>query len=73
MTEQKQTAKPELLPVSRFNDWIPYPSVGSLRQLIFYNTNNFYDCVVRKIGKRLYLHIPSFYEWVEETNRKEAV
>lgn len=73
MTEQTQTKAPELIPVSEFNNVYQWPSTGALRQLIFYNTDNFVEKVVRKIGKRLYIKVPAFFEWVEETNRKEAV
>ncbi len=73
MTEQTQTTAPELIPVSEFNNVYQWPSTGALRQLIFYNTDNFVEKVVRKIGKRLYIKVPAFFEWVEETNRKETV
>lgn len=72
MAEQKQKTAPELIPVSEFNNFYAYPTVGSLRQLIFYNTNNFVDKVIRRIGKRLYIKAPAFFEWVEETNSKQA-
>lgn len=67
MTKPEQQV-PTLVPVSKFNDWIPYPTIGSLRQTIFFNTGNFNEKVIRKIGKRIYIHIPSFYEWVEVQN-----
>ena len=73
MTEQTQTKAPELIPVSEFNNVYQWPSTGALRQLIFYNTDNFVEKVVRKIGKRLYIKVSAFFEWVEETNKKAAV
>ncbi len=73
MTAQKQTTAPELIPVSEFNNFYPYPTVGALRQLIFYNPDNFVGKVIRRIGKCLYVKAPTFFEWVEEVNRKEAV
>lgn len=73
MTEQTQTTAPELIPVSEFNNFFAYPTIGSLRQLIFYNTDNFVEKVIRRIGKRLYVKVPAFFEWVEQSNRKEAV
>ena len=70
MTEQHQKTAPELIPVSEYNNFYIFPSVGALRQLIFYNTDNFVDKVIRRIGKRLYVKAPAFFEWVEETNKK---
>ena len=73
MNKDEQTTTPELIPVSEFNNFYAYPSVGALRQLIFYNTDNFVDKVVRRIGKRLYVKASAFFDWVEETNKKAAV
>ena len=58
----------DLVPLSRYNDFYPYPSVGALRQLLFYNTNGFADKVIRRIGKRLYVKISAFKAWVETNN-----
>ncbi len=63
---------PEILPVSRFNDFIPFPSVLSIRQLIFNNTDSFNDVVLRRIGKRLYIHVPSFFSWIENNRKQPA-
>lgn len=59
----------DMVPLSRFNDFYPYPSVGSLRQLLFYNTNGFADKVIRRIGnKRIYIKISALKSWIEETS-----
>ena len=58
----------DLVPLSCFNEYFQYPSVGALRQLLFYNTNGFKDKVVRRIGKRIYVKISALKSWVEETN-----
>ena len=59
----------ELIPVSKWNDFYPHPTVGAIRQLIFLDTNNFKEKVIRRIGKRLYIKTPNFFEWVEENNK----
>lgn len=48
-------SKLEFVPVSKWNEYFTYPSVGAIRQYIFYNTNGFNDYVLRHIGKRLYI------------------
>lgn len=62
---------PELIPVSRFNDFVPYPTVGAIRQYIFANTNGFKDKVIRFMGKRQFVKMSEFYKWAD--NSKEAV
>lgn len=62
----------DLIPVSKWNEYYEYPTVGAIRQLIFYNTDDFETKDVRKIGKRLYLKVSEFHKWVEYTNGKVA-
>lgn len=62
----------DLVPLSRFNEYYDYPTIGALRQLLFYNTNGFEDKVIRRVGKRIYIKISEFKSWIEETNNKEG-
>jgi len=63
-----QRTMPEIVPVSRLGDYLKYPSTNAVRQYIFYNTNGFKDKVVKYLGKRQYLNMPAFFNWVEESN-----
>lgn len=65
-------SKLEFVTVSKWNEYFTYPSVGAIRQYIFYNTNGFNDYVLRHIGKRLYIKVSSFFEWIEQTNKKAS-
>ena len=58
----------DLVPLSRFNEYYDYPTVGALRQLLFYNTDGFEDKVIRRVGKRIYIKISALMSWIEETN-----
>jgi len=57
-----------LIPVSKFNDYYDYPTVGAIRQYYFYKEKYKFGNVVKKIGGRLYISIPDFNKWVEEQN-----
>lgn len=70
MTEQQNFS--DLIPVSKWNEKFSYPTVGSIRQLIFYNTDNFNEKVIRKIGKRLYIKVSEFWSWIEETSKQQT-
>ena len=59
------------IPVSEWNSYYPYPKVGALRQMIYRNTDGFYDEVVRTIGKRLYISVSDFHDWIEKTNNNK--
>lgn len=62
----------DLVPVSKWNEHFTYPSVGAIRQFIFYNTDDFNSRVIRKMGKRLYINVSAFYKWVEENCKEVA-
>ena len=57
----------DLIPLSRWNDYYSYPTIGALRQLAFYNKEDFRNRVIRLIGKRMYIKVSAFKEWVEST------
>lgn len=58
----------ELIPISKWNDYYPYPSVGALRQLLFYDKFGF-SRVTRKISNRIYIKVSDFFNWVEESQQ----
>ena len=64
----KELQIPELIPVSRFNDFFPYPSVGALRRCIFYSKKYKFENVIRKMGKRLYISVSAFNQWVKDNS-----
>ena len=61
---------PELIPVSKWNIYFPYPSVASLRMLIFRAKHNGFDTVVKKVGKRNYISVSDFNTWIERQTNK---
>jgi len=67
MSKQTLNMQLDLIPLSKWNDYFDFPTTGALRQLVFYNTNNFANKVIRKIGKRLYIKISEFDAWVESS------
>ena len=64
MIEQK------LIPLSRWNDYYDFPSVGALRQLVFSNKNSFVDEVTRRICNRIYISVPDFFSWVDKNGQR---
>lgn len=65
-TTEKSTGKTRLIPVTQWKDYHPWPPIGGLRHLIFYEeTNGFHHCVVR-LGRRVLINEDKFFEWVEQ-------
>ena len=63
----------ELIPLSKWNDYYDYPTVGSLRQLVFFGNSNGFNKVIRRIGCRIYIKVSAFFDWVEYTNKERAI
>ena len=62
--------KINLIPVTKWNDYHLYPTIGALRALIFNAHKNGFDKVIRRIGGRVLIKEDAFFEWVEEVNTK---
>jgi hypothetical protein len=49
-----------------------YPNEGGLRAIIFYHTGNFCKKVIRRINRRVFINVQSYYNWVDEQNGRQA-
>lgn len=56
------------IPVTKWNDYHIYPSIGGLRALIFNAATNGFDKVIRRVGGRVLIKESAFFEWVDESN-----
>lgn len=62
MAEQKET---RLIPVTKWNDYHPWPPIGGLRHLIFFERYNGFASCVRRVGRRVLIDEKAFFQWVE--------
>ena len=69
MKTEQQVQTNRLIPVTRWNDYYPFPTIGSLRALVFNASKNGFNKVIRKIGGRIVLDERQFFLWVEETGK----
>lgn len=56
----------ELVPLSKMDQYQSVLSVPALRWHRFMNTNGFNEKVCRKFGRKVLIHLPSFFAWLEE-------
>lgn len=60
-----------LVPVSEWENYFAWPSESALRHLIFdADTNGFRKCI-RRVNKRILIHVPSFYKWVDKQDQTQ--
>lgn len=70
---QVQTEKDRLIPLSKWNDYHPYPTVGALRQYYFYKDSNGFAEVCKNGGMnggRILIKEKALFEWLENRQKK---
>jgi hypothetical protein len=67
---QMQQCVFRLIPVTKWNEYHPWPSVSGLRFLIFNeHSNGFHKCVLR-IGRRVLIDEEQFFEWARNQQKE---
>ena len=56
---------PRLIPVTSWYRYHPWPSTGGLRHLIFNASSNGFDKVIRRVGRRVLINEPAFFQWAD--------
>lgn len=54
-----------LIPLSKWNSYHDWPTLGALRSLRFMGHKNGFDKVCRKIGRRLVIDEKAFFDWTK--------
>lgn len=67
-TKENTQKQGDLIPVTKWNLYHDYPTIGALRALIFNADKNGFNNVIRRIGGRVLIKESAFFEWVEEIN-----
>jgi hypothetical protein len=72
--EASDTNKKEniLIPVTKWNNYHDWPTVGGLRHLIFFEKTNGFSHCIRRIGRRVLIDEKAFFEWVKRTNPQKT-
>ena len=70
--EKIQKSYSNLIPVTKWNDYYDFPTIGGLRALIFNAKKNGFDKVIRRIGGRVLIKEDAYFQWVEEQNGQEV-
>lgn len=62
--------KTRYIPVPKWNEYHDWPTVGALRNYIFYAKQNGFDEVIRRVGRRLLINENAFFAWLEQQGGK---
>jgi len=55
-----------LIPLTKWGEYHPWPSVGGLRYLVFFAETNGFQACVRRAGRRVLIKEKAFFEWVDK-------
>jgi hypothetical protein len=72
MSNTNNSINTRLIPLSKWNDHHDYPTVSALRHLVFFEEQNNFSKVLRRLGKRIYIDEKSFFEWVDAQNSSNS-
>ncbi len=74
MPYQENEISKKIIPLTEWNKYHSWPPIGGLRYLVFHASRNGFLNVIRRVGKRVLISEPAFFEWVEKQNKvKEGV
>ena len=68
--EPTETQYPKLIPLVKWNEHFPDPSVKALRMLVFRKDTNGFDKVVVRRGNRVLLNVDEYFKWRKRTQQK---
>jgi hypothetical protein len=54
------------IPVAKWGQYHPWPSVGGLRYLIFNGRINGFDACVVRIGRKILIDESAFFDWIRK-------
>ena len=63
-----ETLKTRLIPLSKWDQYHPWPSVNALRHYFLKQQVNGFDCALKRVGRKILIDETAFFEWVDKQN-----
>ena len=54
-----------IIPLSKWEQFHPWPTTAGLRHLAFHAKTNGFDAVIRRVGRRVLIDEAAFFAWVD--------
>lgn len=64
--KQGNTQESRLIPLTRWNDYHPFPTIPALRWMRFNGHKNGFNRCTLKVGKRVLIDEAKFFDWLRE-------
>ena len=69
---RESMTQPRLLPLTKWNEYHPYPNIAGLRYLVFNADKNGFSSCIRRIGKRVLIDEAAYFAWVDAQQGNSA-
>lgn len=65
MTSTNNSAQStRLIPLVRWPEFHPYPSISSLRWMVFHAQSSGFEAVIKRVGRKVLIDEQAFFDWV---------
>ena len=70
--QQEEISNPHsrLIPLTDWPDYHPWPPIGGLRHLVFFENQNGFSKVVVRVGRRVLLKESEFFKWANNQKKE---
>lgn len=65
----KDTANTRYIPLSKWNDYHPWPTTLALRNMVFRKKELGFEKVIRRYGVKILIDEVEFFRWFEMQNK----
>ena len=69
--DTSENVRRRLIPVTRWTQFHPWPSVAGMRHLIFHAESNGFHAVLRRVGRRVLVDEQAFFAWADRRAKRE--
>lgn len=65
-SSSQDSKETRLIPLTQWPEYHPHPPIGGLRHLVFFASENGFDRVIKRVGRRVLIDEKAYFEWVEQ-------
>ncbi len=59
-----------LIPLPKWNNYHPWPSIGGLRHFVFFADSNGFKSCIKRVGRCILIDENAFFDWVDNRQVK---
>ncbi len=64
--KSKDSYGERFIPLTNWNNYHEWPTIGGLRHLVFWAETNGFDSCIKRVGRRVIIDEKAFFEWLKK-------